>query len=128
MYPTTYLGALSKREFIFLVGQGVDSGPSDIGHELHAKIEEAAEKALALITHAGKTSMKKNLLKYSKMTINFTKILIFFLGKYLDDAAHQQESEKDSMKMKDGKDSMRAKREVFPVPQTDSDAAKGISM
>ena len=54
MYPTIYLGALSKREFIFLVGQGVDSGPSDIGHELHAKIEEAAEKALALITHAGK--------------------------------------------------------------------------
>jgi len=82
------------------VGQGVDSGPSDIGHELHAKIEEAAEKALALITHA---------------------------GKYLDDAAHQQESEKDSMKMKDGKDSMRAKREVFPVPQTDSDAAKASS-
>ena len=54
MYPTIYLGALSKRESIFLVGQGVDSGPSDIGHELHAKIEEAAEKALALITHAGK--------------------------------------------------------------------------
>ena len=54
MYPTIYLGALSKRECKFLVGQGVDSGPSDIGHELHAKIEEAAEKALALITHAGK--------------------------------------------------------------------------
>ena len=123
MYPTTYLGALSNWEFIFLVGQGVDSGPSDIGHELHAKIEEAAEKALALITHAGKISMK-NL--YTKLTINFTKILIFFLGKYLDDAAHQQESEKDSMKMKSEK--MRAKREVFPVPQTDSDAAKGISM
>ena len=111
------------REFIFIVGQGVDSGPSDIGHELHAKIEEAAEKALALITHAGKISMK-NL--YTKLVINFTKILIFFLGKYLDDAAHQQESEKDSMKMKSEK--MRAKREVFPVPQTDSDAAKGISM
>ena len=58
MYPTTYLGALSNWEFIFLVGQGVDSGPSDIGHELHAKIEEAAEKALALITHAGKYPWK----------------------------------------------------------------------
>ena len=68
--------------------------------------------------------MKNNF--YTKTTLNFTKILIFFLGKYLDDAAHQQESDKDSMKMKSEK--MRAKREVFPVPQTDSDAAKGISM
>ena len=38
----------------FLVGQGVDAGPSDIGHELHAKMEEAAEKALAIIEHAQK--------------------------------------------------------------------------
>lgn len=88
------------------VGQGVDSGPSDIGHELHAKIEEAAEKALALITHA---------------------------TKYLDDAT-QHQSEKDSisvpsMKEKDaeGKSWERAKRAVYPVPQTDSDAAKGSS-
>ena len=44
----------------------------------------------------------------------------------MDDATQQMESEKDSMKMKSEK--MRAKREVFPVPQTDSDAAKGISM
>ncbi len=36
------------------MGEGVDSGPSDIGHELHAKMEEAVEKAQAIIEHAGK--------------------------------------------------------------------------
>ena len=50
----------------------------------------------------------------------------------MDDATQQMESEKDSisvpsMKEKDadGKSWERAKRAVFPVPQTDSDAAKG---
>ena len=83
------------------MGQGVDSGPSDIGHELHAKIEEAAEKALAIIEHA---------------------------GKYLDDAAKEQ-SKQDSALIdindKDEKSWEREKRQVQPVPQTDSDAAKG---
>ena len=83
------------------MGQGVDSGPSDIGHELHAKIEEAAEKALAIIEHA---------------------------GKYLDDAAKEQ-SKQDAALIdindKDEKLWEREKRQVQPVPQTDSDAAKG---
>ena len=87
--------------FAPLVGQGVDAGPSDVGHELHAKMEEAAEKALAIIEHA---------------------------GKYLDDATKEQ-SKKEAMSIsvndKDTKSPWeREKRQVFPVPQTDSDAAK----
>ena len=91
----------SYLSFVPLVGQGVDAGPSDVGHELHAKMEEAAEKALAIIEHA---------------------------GKYLDDATKEQ-SKKEAMSIsvndKDTKSPWeREKRQVFPVPQTDSDAAK----
>ena len=84
----------------FLVGQGVDAGPSDIGHELHAKMEEAAQKALAIIEHA---------------------------GKYLDESAKEQSKMSvEPYNAKDFKKSEweREKRQI-PVPQTDSKAAKG---
>ena len=62
-------------------------------------MEEAAEKALAIIEHA---------------------------TKYLDESAKEQSaSPKDSYKTKDYKSEWeREKRQVGPVPQTDSDAAK----
>ena len=96
-----FLGHEREMETLDKVGQGVDAGPSDVGHELHAKMEEAAEKALAIIQHA---------------------------TKYLDESAKEQSSSpKDSYKTKDYKSSdwdRREKREAESVPQTDSDAAK----
>ena len=96
-----FLGHERELETLDKVGQGVDAGPSDVGHELHAKMEEAAEKALAIIQHA---------------------------TKYLEQSAKEQSSSPtDSYKTKDYKSSdweRREKREVLPVPQTDSDAAK----
>ena len=70
-----------------------------MGHELHAKLEEAAEKAMALINHA---------------------------GKYLEDAEKEQNSmsvdySKDASKAP----YERKKRQIEAVPQTDSEAAKG---
>lgn len=83
---------------MFAVGQGVDAGPSDVGHELHAKLEEAAEKAMALINHA---------------------------GKYLEDAEKEQNSYSVSGVDKDAKPyGDREKRQIEAVPQTDSEAAK----
>ena len=96
-----FLGHERELDTLDKVGQGVDAGPSDVGHELHAKMEEAAEKALAIIQHA---------------------------TKYLEQSAKEQSSSPtDSYKTKDYKSSdweRREKREVLPVPQTDSDAAK----
>ena len=57
----------------------------------------------------------KKSLSAIKMTILISRFFLI-LAKYLDDATQHQSQ----------KDSMRAKRAVYPVPQTDSDAAKGI--
>ena len=93
-----------------LGGEDFNVGPSDVAHEEHAKLEEAAQKALNIIEHAGKY-MDESIKEQSKQS------------------AIEPYNAKD-IKKSDWREKSRKKRQAtdkypMPVPQTDSDAAKG---